>query len=224
MPVLEIGTGCLGLAPYTTRNVIGLDKRSNCPYLPNMSHVRGNAINLPFPDNGFDLVCSLDMLEHIPSETRMNVVFEICRVARRYVVIGVPCGKESTLWEEKARKRYSELINSNKLQGLDKDFLVEHNRYLFEHVEHGLPEADDILGYLRDYEYTNKRSLKIRVIGNESRYIWYMSALGYMRFSHIRAFLTTLAIMLLNLPASWLKLGGHYRLIFFIELNQDSTQ
>lgn len=43
---------------------------------------------IPFPDNSFDCVLCLDVLEHL--ENIHQVFDELCRVTRRYVVISLP--------------------------------------------------------------------------------------------------------------------------------------
>ena len=44
--------------------------------------------NIPFPDDSFDCVLCLDVLEHL--ENIHEVFDELCRVSRRYVVISLP--------------------------------------------------------------------------------------------------------------------------------------
>ena len=216
-PILEIGSGCLGIAPYTSHRVIGLDKNTAGPRLPNMTLVNGDAINLPFRDNSFDLVCSLDMLEHLPSSNRQDAILEICRVARKIAIISVPCGSETEMWEEKARKHYSNLIKKNKLCKWKTEFLIKHNQYLFEHLEYGIPEIDDILKYLKSCEHKTKTPLSVHVTGNESRYVWYMGALGYMNFGYFRSTMTTLLFTLLFPIISRISLGGYYRHVFIVD-------
>jgi ubiquinone/menaquinone biosynthesis C-methylase UbiE len=50
--------------------------------------VQGDATELPFEDAQFDVVTLLEVLEHIP-ET-MRALREVCRVARRVVLLSVP--------------------------------------------------------------------------------------------------------------------------------------
>ncbi len=50
--------------------------------------VSGSADALPFPNDSFDLVLALEMLEHVPDPDR--VLSEIARVARKAVVLSVP--------------------------------------------------------------------------------------------------------------------------------------
>ena len=86
----------LGAAP-----VVGLDV--NDPRLaaiwsqatePNLEFRAGDAHALPFADGAFDLVASIEMLEQADDPER--VLAELCRVARRAVVVSVP---REPLWQ-----------------------------------------------------------------------------------------------------------------------------
>src|SRR3990172_9742337 len=49
-----------------------------------------DALNLPFDNGSFDIAVSMDVLEHIPPESRSQFLKELCRVARHYVVLAAP--------------------------------------------------------------------------------------------------------------------------------------
>jgi hypothetical protein len=46
---------------------------------------------LPFADGAFDVVVSLDTLEHVPDERRDGLVAELVRASRGWVLVGCPC-------------------------------------------------------------------------------------------------------------------------------------
>jgi ubiquinone/menaquinone biosynthesis C-methylase UbiE len=56
--------------------------------IANLRAVQGDATELPFEDAQFDVVTLLEVLEHIPDT--MRALQEVCRVARRAVLLSVP--------------------------------------------------------------------------------------------------------------------------------------
>ena len=74
--------------------------------------VKGDVTSLNFPDDSFDLVFCAEVIEHIPSRTLVRACGELSRVAREYLLIGVPykqdlrvgrltcraCGKKNPPW------------------------------------------------------------------------------------------------------------------------------
>src|SRR3954466_9827761 len=60
---------------------------ATAPPPPDARFVRADGSALPFQDQSFDLVVSLDSLEHVPVERREAYVAELLRVARSYVLL-----------------------------------------------------------------------------------------------------------------------------------------
>lgn len=53
------------------------------------------ATNIPIADRSVDVACAFQVLEHMPFETSMLALKEMCRVARKAVVISLPDVKTS---------------------------------------------------------------------------------------------------------------------------------
>ena len=58
-----------------------------------------SVFNLPFEDGRFDVVCAFQMLEHLPFENSLKAFGEICRVAKKDIVISLPDAETKYLCE-----------------------------------------------------------------------------------------------------------------------------
>jgi ubiquinone/menaquinone biosynthesis C-methylase UbiE len=98
--VLDVGCGegvvterlARGLAPAT---VLGVDADEghlkaewDARRAPNLSFTTGSAYDLPFEDESFDLVCCIEVLEHL--ERPRDALAEMSRVAGRALLLSVP--------------------------------------------------------------------------------------------------------------------------------------
>jgi hypothetical protein len=215
--VLEVGSGSLGLARYTKRDIVGADIKVVGPRYQNMSLVQADARTLPFSDDAFEFVCSLDMIEHLPKEKRADVILEICRVARKKVVIGVPCSKETEQLEDRARAVYWMVLKNPRYSKQRRERLVSENRALLEHSEFGLPSTEEIRDWIKGYERQSGIRVRIREVGNESRYVWYLGVLANMKYSYLRWVVTSFGFIVLFPFIAKTGLGGYYRTLFFVE-------
>jgi SAM-dependent methyltransferase len=90
--VLDVGCGDGGLGLFEPwRPFVGCDVSFHRPQPP-MRPVVGLGGALPFRDRAFDMVVSLDTLEHVPAGERARFVADLARVCRRGVVLAAPCG------------------------------------------------------------------------------------------------------------------------------------
>jgi hypothetical protein len=100
-------------------------------------HVRVPGGELPFADASFDLVVSMDVLEHVPAAERLAFHRELARVARRWVLLAAPFATAGVRDADallyaliEARHRYQ-------------------HRFLSEHLAHGHPDLDATVAWWR---------------------------------------------------------------------------
>ncbi len=99
--------------------------------LPN--YVSASGAKLPFEDNEFEVVTSIDTLEHIPQIDRLSFINELCRVSSHTVILAAPFHHPATVAIET-------LLDATH----EKVFRVPHP-WLHEHVENVLPRLDEIM-------------------------------------------------------------------------------
>jgi len=153
--ILEVGSGVKGITPYIPYKITGVDVSFNGEIAKNLKPVCLSGTGLPFPDNSFDYVISVDMLEHVPESDRPNVIKELLRVASRRVFLAVPCGK---LAEAHDRFLY-ELYQQKK---------GERYHFFQEHVDNGLPVKEDLVACIRSSAEKLGVRADIQMIGNVS--------------------------------------------------------
>jgi hypothetical protein len=86
-----------------------------------------DGLRIPHPDDAFDAVVSLDVLEHIDRESRALHVSELARVAARRIVLCCPLGTPEHVAAER------------ELAGWYRETVGASHRFLEEHIEKGLP-------------------------------------------------------------------------------------
>jgi len=97
-----------------------------------------NGKKIPVSDSSFDIVTSIDVLEHIKKENRQSFVKELYRIAKNKIIISAPLGtKKHVEYENK-------ILNYYKRKNI-------HLPYLKEHVEIGLPTVKEINWFMRKY-------------------------------------------------------------------------
>jgi len=79
---------------------------------PNPQKMVASVTQLPFPDNSFDLVTCSALLHHMNKEDRVKAVKEMSRVAKKYVFLCEPNGKNPAV-------AIFSLLNREELGGLD---------------------------------------------------------------------------------------------------------
>lgn len=91
--VLEIGHGT-GIFQSVSKS-LGLDVCSLDIDVELKPTYVGSVLELPFPDNSFDVVCCFQVLEHLPYVCFSEALKEIARVSKKNVIISLPDAKKA---------------------------------------------------------------------------------------------------------------------------------
>ncbi len=96
----------------------------------------GDGCALPFKNDSFDVVISLDCLEHVPDSKKLDYCRELKRVAKGYVIIHCPAdsadGKfQSTSYDTKFLRWYQQRFKRDEPSTL-------------EHLKSGLPKLEQL--------------------------------------------------------------------------------
>lgn len=207
LKILEVGSGGLGIAPYLKMPVTGVDVEFKPPFHPLLTKVVSRAEKLDFTDKSFDFVISSDMLEHLPPSKREKAVFEMMRVSKSGIIIGVPCGPEASGHDEELRREYIRI----------------HKRefpFLKEQVEYGLPDITDIIRYINQAGKKLGRKIKLEVVGNENMATRQFLMRGWMSSDFmVNVFFRKILLPFIPL-FRLLERPPYYRQIFFVEIKR----
>lgn len=86
---------------------------------------------LPFADNSFDVVCAIDVLEHIEKKDRAHFLHNLIKVAKSRIILSFPIASPAHLVHEQ------EMQQQLAKKGIDVQYLKEHLKY-------GLPTVEEI--------------------------------------------------------------------------------
>ncbi len=132
--VLDVGGHPCDLRFFVPRHrvvVADLPRGGDGPY------VCADGAHLPFVDGVFDVVTSVDVLEHVPARKRAQFLSELFRVSRGWVVLGVPRGAREVEEAERAVDAFYRALHG------------EPHPWLAEHFAHRLPTREDVEALLR---------------------------------------------------------------------------
>ena len=104
---------------------------------PSPRYVRADGATLPFANGSFDVVSSLDSLEHVPPHRREAYVAELLRVSRGHVLILAPFAQPETELAERVLAAFVRVFDQ------------EESPQLEEHHTYGLPELGSCVELIR---------------------------------------------------------------------------
>ena len=94
--ILETGSGPIGLGPHIAYPFWGSDVKFGSFISPNMTPVTASTTELPFENDSFDIVISIDCIEHIPTDAlREKAIEEMWRVTKKILIVGYPSGRDA---------------------------------------------------------------------------------------------------------------------------------
>ena len=151
--VLEVGAGAVSIGRYLKCRTTAVDTSFGPARDPSIDRVSASACALPFPDGVWDVVCSIDMLEHIPPARRAEAIAEMVRVGKNLIAVALPVG-EGAFKEDIWTHEY--YISQN----------GKPHRFAKEHVELGLPDRKDIESAFQEAAARTGRNLTLKVVPN----------------------------------------------------------
>ena len=105
------------------------------------NYIQASGVQLPFRDGAFDLVCSLDTLEHVPAEHRPALLSELLRVTQDGLYMAFPFDSASNRWAESMVREYTNVVLQNPVPAL------------LEHRQFGLPERESVTRWFANNPY-----------------------------------------------------------------------
>lgn len=154
--LLDVGSGSQSIAPRLGKawQVTAVDRAFDDygtaagPADHAAEQVVADAADLPFADREFDVVVSLDMLEHVPPAAREGVLGELARVTARRLIVACPAGAAALIADRALAEHCAR-------RGLPQP------GWLQEHLDHGFPEPEAMEAALAPFG-------TVRLLGNES--------------------------------------------------------
>lgn len=137
--ILEFGAG----SHFNLRNVFPdseitfLDLNMPEELLDGDRCVKGDITNLQYPDNMFDFLIGLDVLEHIPIEKRCDAIKNIVRVSKKGFFISFPMGDEKSDISDSILELYYRQLH------------ICPPIWIREHVDCLLPKVETIIDLIR---------------------------------------------------------------------------
>ena len=205
--ILEIGSGSLGITPYLKKQIDGIDINFSGPKSPYLVKIKGTATNLPFRKNSYDVVISVDTLEHLNKQERPKAIYEMIRVAKKLAMIVVPVGELSENQDQELYARWRKIFG-------------DEDQFLKEHVQNGLPLTEEILVHIDKSKRALGKKVKIKSFPITNLTLRNILMKTWISKNKLLYYLYLKGYLLLLPPLKLANFGNCYRRVFVIEFIQ----
>ncbi len=130
--VLDVGGGVNALGRFIRNKIIVANLESG--------DVLITGSKLPFDDKSFDIVTSIDVIEHVSPKKRSKFLEELLRVAKKRVIFSTPLGTKGHI---KSEEELLKIFEKKKVK----------SNFLKEHLKNGLPSLKELKNYLKSYHF-----------------------------------------------------------------------
>jgi len=175
LKIAEVGSGSLGAGPYLKKSFTGFDIAFSGPQSPFLKPVIVSAEKIPQKyTQQFDFVFSVDMLEHLPPESRLEALKNMASLTRRYLLVAFPSGPQAG-WADKLLNWYYQKTHQQKLN------------FLTEHLKFSLPEAKGTENQLVDIALKqNRKIISRKTLNNTNVFIYFgLLLLGFSQNKYL---------------------------------------
>lgn len=205
--VLEVGSGSLGIAPYLKKEVVGVDNDFSGPQIKYLRPIQADALALPFKNNSFDYIVSVDVLEHIAPHNRPKFLAELLRVARKKIFLAVPCGVLAMEQDRQLAEQYKQKFK-------------QVFPFFKDHLDYGLPEINEVVDLLKKEARQVGKKIKINKQPNLNLSLRRFLMWGWMSKNIIMEIIFRKLLLLLTFFWRWFNWPPTYRMIFFVKVKQ----
>ncbi len=160
LKIAEVGSGSLGIGPYLKKNFIGFDVAFSNSKSSFLKPIVASANKIPKRfTNQFDLVLSVDMMEHLPPSDRNLALKNMVSLTKKYLLISFPSGRQSFLVDR--------ILNWYYQKTHQKKF-----NFLTEHLKFSLPKTEEVVVELTKIaQKQNKKIIKKKIVNNTSGFL-----------------------------------------------------
>jgi len=123
------------------------------------NYIVGDVLLPPFKEGSFDIVIASELLEHICPKYRLKAISQMLRLSSDFLIITAPFfSKENAFAEQLANEFF-------------KRYTGKPHPFLKEHIEYGLPLAEEVENFLKE------KGLKFKLFFSNNVFLWLMMQL-----------------------------------------------